>query len=823
MTPELSGGTDAASEGGAELSGHLDQLRDIEGFPLGEDAAILDLSLPPHYAACPNPSLFDGVDPGEEAPDYQCPPFAGDISEGRSDPVYKGQVYHTKVPPRAIARYIEHYCPEGGLVFDGFCGAGMTGVAARLTGRRAMLVDLSPAATAIAAAYCLPADAIEARSAARALIETLQEECGWLYEVPRAFSLLPVSTDYVIWSEVYRCPRCGAEAPFSDTGFDFSTRRPLKISTCQSCGQETHPDHLERCTDSSGLTREVPVRVKVLDRKGGEQDPTEEDLELLRQVAEAPIPFPYPDDWMMGREPGEKGWGDMWRGGYHTGVVRASDFYFKRSVWVIAAALHYLGRMSCSPSVRHLLRVSLVNASLNLTRMHRAYQGPVPLVLYLPRLRRERNAILALQSRLATTLEALESLPRRSQVRISTQSGTSLPQVPDACVDYIFTDPPFGQNIIYSEVNFLWETWLGVRTNQQPEAIVSKRQRKGIAQYQDLMERCFAEAHRILKPGRWITVEFHNSQNSVWNAIQEALQRAGFVVADVRMLDKQQQSFKQASTANAVKNDLVISAYKPRAGDPADAQRTHEMRDPWEFVAEHLAQLPLLDEEADGPAVLVEREDYRLYDRLVAYYVVRGLPVPLGAAEFYRELRLRFSERSGMFYLPEQAADCDRNQARALREAEAPLVDEKSAIVWLRSLLRGGPRELADIATYYERRLQARRGEVVPPLPQLLAESFACDEQGRWALPDAQGAQELETRRREALLREFEALVAPGHKTPSAVRSEAVRAGMRALWQAGKYREIVAAAEHLPEALLREDPELLMYTDNAMHRCWAER
>ncbi len=822
MMPELSGGTDAAAEEGAGLSGHLNEMRDIEGFPLGDDPAILDLSLPPHYTACPNPFLFDGAASGDDIEAYRRPPFAADISEGRSDPVYKGQVYHTKVPPRAIARYIEHYCPEGGLVFDGFCGAGMTGVAARLTGRRAMLVDLSPAATAIAAAYCLPADAIEARSASRALVETLQEECGWLYEVRRPYSLLPVSTDYVIWSEVYRCPRCGAEAPFSATGFDFPTRRPLKVSTCPSCGQETHPDHLERCTEASGVTREVPVRVKVLDRRAGEQEPAEADLELLRQVAEAPIPFPYPDDWMMGQKPGEKGWGDMWRGGYHTGVVRASDFYFKRSLWVIAAALHYLGRMSCSPNVRHLLRVSIVNASLSLTRMHRAYQGPVPLVLYLPRLRRERNGILTLQSRLAGSLQAMESLPRRSRVRISTQSGTSLPQVPDACVDYIFTDPPFGQNIIYSEVNFLWETWLGVRTNQQPEAIVSKRQRKKIAQYQALMERCFSEAHRVLKPGRWLTVEFHNSQNSVWNAIQEAMQRAGFVVADVRTIDKQQQSFKQASTANAVKNDLVISAYKPRAGDPPDARRVHEMRDPWEFVAEHLAQLPLVDGGADGPAVLVEREDYRLYDRMVAYYVVRGLPVPLSAAEFYRGLRLRFSERSGMFYLPEQAADYDRKEARALREAEAPIVDEKSAIAWLRSLLRGGPRQLADIATHYERRLQAGRGEIVPPLPQLLAESFAADEQGGWALPDAERAEELEALRRDALLREFEALLSPGRKTPSAVRSEAVRAGMRALWQAGEYAAIVAAAEHVPEALLRGDPELVMYADNALHRCEAE-
>ena len=63
---------------------------------------------------------------------------------------------------------------------------------------------------------------------------------------------------------------------------------------------------------------------------------------------------------------------------------------------------------------------------------------------------------------------------------------------------------------------------------------------KGLPEYQHLMQRCFEEYHRVLKPGRWMTVVFHNSKNAVWNAIQEAMLAAGFVVADVRTLDKQQ-------------------------------------------------------------------------------------------------------------------------------------------------------------------------------------------------------------------------------------------------------------------------------------------
>src|SRR5947208_11656923 len=110
---------------------------------------------------------------------------------------------------------------------------------------------------------------------------------------------------------------------------------------------------------------------------------------------------------------------------------------------------------------------------------------------------------------------------------------------------------------MYSELICLYEEWLKVFTNNEPEAIENKMQGKGLIDYQKLMTRCFQEYYRILKPGHWMTMEFHNSKNSVWNAIQEALQYAGFVIADIRTLDKKQGSFKQVTSASAVKQDLV--------------------------------------------------------------------------------------------------------------------------------------------------------------------------------------------------------------------------------------------------------------------------
>jgi hypothetical protein len=108
----------------------------------------------------------------------------------------------------------------------------------------------------------------------------------------------------------------------------------------------------------------------------------------------------------------------------------------------------------------------------------------------------------------------------KDEILISTNSLTQT-TLNDESIDYIFTDPPFGANLNYSELSFMWESWLKVVTANNQEAIMNPEQNKGLVEYQQLMTDCFIECYRVLKPNRWMTVEFHNSKNSVWNAIQQ--------------------------------------------------------------------------------------------------------------------------------------------------------------------------------------------------------------------------------------------------------------------------------------------------------------
>jgi 16S rRNA G966 N2-methylase RsmD/DNA-directed RNA polymerase subunit RPC12/RpoP len=843
-------------------------FRKIEGFPRGEDEDILRLSDPPYYTVCPNPFLPDflyewqgkSLDADIQSADVQ--PFAKDVSAGNYDPLYQALSYHTKVPPNAIIGFLKHFCPANGVVFDGFCGSGMVGLAARLAGRKAVLVDLAPAATAISGAHCLPIDTGELRAAARGLVNRLIDECGSLYEVVDEDTLLHAEVDYVIWSEQYRCTNCLSEFLFTDAGFDFNTREPRTEIRCPYCDAMIENQNLERCLDHTGRTIEKPVRVKYLSRKRiSEHDSSQADLDWINHTDAQPIPYVYPDDWMMHIPPSDDGWGTMWRRGYHSGMWKVSDFFYNRTLWVLAAALQFIEELDISPNVRFFLRTTVINQAPGMTRMRRAYQGILPLVLYIPRMRREVNAIRAIEGKLEQLVQVMSPLPAENSAVISTQSSTSLTNIPDMSIDYIFTDPPFGSNIIYSEVNFIWESLLKAFTVQSDEAIIDSQQKKGLSEYQALMTDCFKEFFRILKPGRWMTVEFHNSKNSIWNAIQDGLQAAGFVVADVRVLDKEHESFKQAVAAGAVKQDLVISAYKPSA----DLEREYQLHPgsseaAWEFAREHLGRLPVFVEKEGQMEVVAERQNFLIFDRMVAFHIKRQIAIPLSAQQFYAGLVQRFPERDGMFFLNDQVAIYDHKRANSEKPAQLPLLvtNEANAILWLRRQLEGHPQTLQEIHPEFMRELAAwQKNEKSIDLADLLKENYlvyngsgtipeqiwnwmsqdaefkerikvltpqAPDEliqqyaRDRWYVPDPNRAQDLEKLRERSLLREFERYLADKEKMLKVFRLEAIQVGFKDAWKRQDYKSILAIAAKIPEDILQDDPKLLMWYDQALTR-----
>jgi hypothetical protein len=369
------------------------------------------------------------------------------------------------------------------------------------------------------------------------------------------------------------------------------------------------------------------------------------------------------------------------------------------------------------------------------------------------------------------------------------------------------------------------------------------------------MKGCFREYYRVLKPGRWITIVFSNSKNSVWRAIQEAIGSAGFVIADVRTLDKQQLTLKQLTSA-AVKQDLVISAYKPtEALTERFALGASSSEGAWAFVSEHLAHVPVFFSVAGVADVIAERMAHVLHDRMVAFHVQRELSVPLSTGEFLIGLSQRYPERDGMYFLPTQVAEYDRkrNTAAELRQLSLFVIDEASAIQWVRRELQDKPRSFQDLQPTFMREIQnwAKHeqtvelkeilrqncihydgtGAVPSQIHSYLSTNFkelrnlAKDDPSliskatdRWYVPDPSKQIDLEKLREKSLLAEFETYKTSKERKLKLFRSEAVRAGFKAAYDGQDYKTIVDVAAKLPENVLQEDEKLLMYYDVASMR-----
>ena len=247
-----------------------------------------------------------------------------------------------------------------------------------------------------------------------------------------------------------------------------------------------------------------------------------------------------------------------------------------------------------------------------------------------------------------------------------------------------------------------------------------------------------------------------------------------------------------------------------------------------------------------------------LFDRMVAFHVLRGVTVPLSATEFHDGLTRRFPERDGMFFLREQVAEYDRKRltVRELLQLELFVKDEETAIQWLRQQLTRKPQTFQEIHPHFikelggwqkhERMLELSEfleqnflrydgsGEVPSQVHAYLSGNFKAlrnrpkndvvlgiKAKDRWYVPDPRKAGDLDKLRSRALLREFEDYRVSAQGRLKVFRLEAVRAGFRRAWQARDYPTIIAVARKIPESVLQEDPKLLMWFDQALTRSGA--
>lgn len=832
-----------------ELRKMLPDLRKLEGFPVGEDEDIINLSDPPFYTACPNPWLNDFIAEwekekeqlkaqGTRSDNFEVKiPYASDISEGKNNPIYMAHAYHTKVPHPAIMRYILHYTQPGDIVFDGFCGTGMTGVAANLCGskidvaalgeknakvgvRRNICSDLSPAATHIAAGYNMPMNTKSFERKAKAILEKVEKELGWMYTT--MVNGHEAKVNYYIWSDVFTCPNCGNEIVLWNEAVSDDTETIYDSFPCPHCGLECSKKNLNKVWESSfdplindtvSTIKTIPVRVNyTLNGKRAEQDVTEYDYQIIEKVMSLNTANLFTSKLPDGEKTKA-----MWQSNH---VAYVHQFYSRRNYI-------YLSRIRELVENDVLLLNWLSSILMTTTSMY-AFRtdrkgGIMKGTFYIPSYSIELNPINPLNRKINDYLSAYKEIGNNS--RISTMSATDISVLNDNSVDYIFTDPPFGANIMYSELNCIWEGWLKVKTNNKEEAIVNTVQNKKLFDYQTLMNKSLREYYRILKPGKWITVEFSNTSASVWNSIQNALQGVGFVLANVAAIDKKQGSFNAVTSTTAVKQDLVITCFKPSDKISKRFELGQDVsKNVWDFISELLEHLPVHLMDKESTTAVVERSPKILYDRLIAYYVQHGFAVPIDAIEFQKGLKERFIERDEMYFTASQALEYEEKRAKS--DGFVPMAlfiaSESDGIEWLKRKLET-PKTYQELQPDWMKDMVApKKGDVLPGLDVILEENFIKGNDGKWSKPDPENASHLEQLRGKRLMKEFnlylEAAKKPKAKRMKDTRLEVLRYGFKDCYKQKNYQDIVTVGDHIQESLLMEDEILLQYYDIAASR-----
>jgi len=402
------------------------------------------------------------------------------ISAKRHTPMYLMHKYWARKPHNVVGEYIKHYSKENELVLDPFCGSGVTLIEAMRHKRKAIAVDLDPVGTFITKMTVTPIDIDEFRKSFQAIKERIEIDVQRLY--------------------LTICPNCKKETPFHYIVFEDETPQKIHL-TCHNCKQ-------------------------VLDKSF-----SKDDEKKFEEIEEMEIPYWYPTNKLV--------WNS--RVNVHKGM-KVSDLFSKRNLIALSIILHEIENIE-DESIRNLMKFTFSSALPQASKLLVYTEGSGPSWkvrgYWIPNKRWEMNAWRFFENRYHAILRG----KKESNANISdffkegetawifTQSAIDLSNIPTSSVDYVFTDPPYGDSVPYLELNYLYASWLKFNIKFEDEIIISDsplRKDKNFEMYYKMLAHAFRELYRVLKPNRWMTVTFHNTDIKIYNAIIRAVVLAGF-------------------------------------------------------------------------------------------------------------------------------------------------------------------------------------------------------------------------------------------------------------------------------------------------------
>jgi hypothetical protein len=465
-------------------------------------------------------------------------------------PVYTMHRYFARRPWNVFRSILQHYSRPGDVVLDPFVGGGVTAVEGLSLRRRVIGVDLSPLATYITKNEILPVDIARFQMAVEVVVDRISEDVGGLYLVPCPACGESVEAEWFQWGKVAKCPLCRKRVIAG-----LHEKVGPRAYRCPGCKVEVRFAELEpkdeipfaywvrcpKCGASEGG--------KVTAQQKGKL--TKLSMRLWEQIREEGLEIPkyrIPDgDRARDDAHANKGIGSFYQlftprnlialGRLQKAISELPEEFADMRPWLMFTFSATLGWVSVMTSdtthgwQHHAYWIPDSHYEMNVAKMFkkRATHGAHTVLDGKSYSFENINDFCILGS-------AKDVCAGRATAALLTQSSERLP-LASASVDVVITDPPFGGNVQYAELSDFWTVWLedelgkGVIDNSR-EAIETRNQgfetAKTRSHYEDVLYNIFRECHRVLKPGGWLVMTFHNRDIGVWMALHRAANRAGF-------------------------------------------------------------------------------------------------------------------------------------------------------------------------------------------------------------------------------------------------------------------------------------------------------
>jgi DNA modification methylase len=469
----------------------------------------------------------------------QIPPLA-------HTPMYNWHKFWSRKTWNVVGEFIKAYSKENEVVLDPFSGSGVVAMEALKNGRRAIICDLLPIANEIARLTIKPVSETELFNAFKRVEVKVKDKILALYRT--------------------KCRKCGIVFPFTCSIWENHKMVEVRYQECPHCG----------------------------DRREKRTPPTRDDIGLIEEIESKKIREWYPKNALYYPD----GSPFMKKEKYES----LDEFFTKRNLQALAWLMEAIEE-EANKELRDFLKIAFTSMVHLCSTMVPAI-SPTPgshqtsfsstwtqhSYWYAGRFMEQNvwklfeSSMCGHQGLIKAKIESnkyfqnvrfanhyKEVFDKKADVYIHTGSSLEfMEEMPKDAIDFIFTDPPYDSSIQYGELAYLWVAWLKKDNGYldyliSNEVIHNEKQHKDFGVYHGLLSRSFRDIFEVLKPGRYLTVTFHNPTFKVRNATIRAGVFAGFEFQKIHHQPLGQVSAKSMMQPfGSAQGDFYLRFYRPK-------------------------------------------------------------------------------------------------------------------------------------------------------------------------------------------------------------------------------------------------------------------